>query len=122
MTAAQAGILLGIRPLVEFVAGPFWGLFADRFRKGKLLLLFSLGAFIVFTLAIGFVQPNTPWCVVLDKNTSAEKCPSQMILEPAGKIIKGGAIGYIKEATGLGRKKRDTTGNREKLIARIPKA
>uniref|UniRef100_A0A914C6R7 Major facilitator superfamily associated domain-containing protein n=1 Tax=Acrobeloides nanus TaxID=290746 RepID=A0A914C6R7_9BILA len=111
MTAAQAGILLGIRPLVEFVAGPFWGLFADRFRKGKLLLLFSLGAFIVFTLAIGFVQPNTPWCVVLDKNTSVEKCPRGMILEPAGKIIKGGAIGYIKEATGLGRKKRDTTGN-----------
>ena len=36
-----------------------------------------------------------------------------MILEPAGKIIKGGAIGYIKEATGLGRKKRDTTGNRK---------
>lgn len=37
MTAAQAGILLGSRPIVEFIASPFWGLFGDRFRKGKRL-------------------------------------------------------------------------------------
>lgn len=35
MTGVQAGILLGCRPLVEFVAGPFWGIFAERFRKGS---------------------------------------------------------------------------------------
>lgn len=34
MTAAQAGMLLGCRSLVEFVACPFWGSFADRFKKG----------------------------------------------------------------------------------------
>uniref|UniRef100_A0A915NIE5 Major facilitator superfamily associated domain-containing protein n=1 Tax=Meloidogyne floridensis TaxID=298350 RepID=A0A915NIE5_9BILA len=45
LSAAQAGILLGSRPIVEFV---------------KLLLLFSVGSMIVFTLAVGFVQPLTP--------------------------------------------------------------
>ncbi|KAK6023390.1 hypothetical protein OSTOST_10824 [Ostertagia ostertagi] len=34
MTAAQAGMLLGCRPLVEFAAVPFWGSFASRFRRG----------------------------------------------------------------------------------------
>ena len=40
MTAAQAGVLLGCRPLVEFAAGPFWGVFAERFRKGEFPLFF----------------------------------------------------------------------------------
>uniref|UniRef100_A0AC34PUK8 Major facilitator superfamily associated domain-containing protein n=1 Tax=Panagrolaimus sp. JU765 TaxID=591449 RepID=A0AC34PUK8_9BILA len=105
MTAAQAGVLLGCRPLVEFAAGPFWGVFAERFRKGKVLLLFSLGAFIVSTLAIGFVQPITPYCVVLDKNDTGGECK---LLVPADKIVRGGALGYLKEATGFGRRKRDT--------------
>nr|CDJ82706.1 Major facilitator superfamily MFS-1 domain containing protein [Haemonchus contortus] len=102
MTAAQAGMLLGSRPLVEFAAGPFWGSFASRFRKQKLLLLFSLGSLIVFTLAIGFVQPITPYCVVLvpEANTSC-----QMVLVPAGKVIRGGALGMLKEAV-VGRTKR----------------
>lgn len=46
----------GCRPLVEIASHPFWASFASRFRKEKLLLLFSLGSLIVFTLAIGFVQ------------------------------------------------------------------
>ncbi|KHJ83795.1 hypothetical protein OESDEN_16502 [Oesophagostomum dentatum] len=32
MTAAQTGMLLGCRPLVEFASGPFWSSFASRFR------------------------------------------------------------------------------------------
>ncbi|KAK5984778.1 Major facilitator superfamily and Major facilitator superfamily domain [Trichostrongylus colubriformis] len=103
MTATQAGVLLGCRPLVEFASGPFWGSFANRFRKQKLLLLFSLGSLIVFTLAIGFVQPITPYCVVLvpGGNTSC-----QMMLVPAGKVIRGGALGMLKEAV-VGRTRRE---------------
>uniref|UniRef100_A0A8R1DSN3 MFS_1_like domain-containing protein n=1 Tax=Caenorhabditis japonica TaxID=281687 RepID=A0A8R1DSN3_CAEJA len=64
MTAAQAGILIGARPIVEFLSGPFWSQFASRFRKQKLLLLFSLGSLVIFTLAVGLVQPVTPYCIV----------------------------------------------------------
>ncbi|KAK6742760.1 hypothetical protein RB195_010183 [Necator americanus] len=95
-------MLLGSRPLVEFASGPFWSSFASRFRKQKLLLLFSLGSLIVFTLAVGFVQPITPYCVVLvpKENTSC-----QMVLVPAGKVVRGGALGMLKEAV-VGRTKR----------------
>uniref|UniRef100_A0A914NSY7 Major facilitator superfamily associated domain-containing protein n=1 Tax=Meloidogyne incognita TaxID=6306 RepID=A0A914NSY7_MELIC len=90
LSAAQAGILLGSRPIVEFVASPFWGSFADRFKKVKLLLLFSVGSMIVFTLAVGFVQPLTPYCVVLDKNNTGGECK---FLVPASKIIRVADIG-----------------------------
>uniref|UniRef100_A0A915EHD5 Major facilitator superfamily associated domain-containing protein n=1 Tax=Ditylenchus dipsaci TaxID=166011 RepID=A0A915EHD5_9BILA len=113
MTSAQAGMLLGCRPLVEFLASPFWGSFADKFRKGKLLLLFSLGAMIIFTLAIGFVQPITPYCVVLDKNDTGGECK---LLVPAGEMIRGGALGLLKEAAGFGRRRRRDTGNRLKCL------
>ncbi|KHN77568.1 Major facilitator superfamily domain-containing protein 6 [Toxocara canis] len=102
MNASQAGFLLGARPLVEFASSPFWGSFADRFRKGKLLLMFSLASFIIFTLAIGFVQPLTPYCVTKPVNATSE-C---FYLEQAGQVVHGGALGYLKEAAGIGRKKR----------------
>ncbi|KAL3093394.1 hypothetical protein niasHS_005908 [Heterodera schachtii] len=104
LSAAQAGILLGSRPLVEFVASPFWGSFADRFRKGKLLLLCSLCSMVVFTLAVGFVQPLTPYCVVLDQNSTGGECK---FLVPASEIVRGGALGYIKKVAGIGRRRRD---------------
>ncbi|VDN06127.1 unnamed protein product [Thelazia callipaeda] len=111
MNAFQAGFLLGARPLVEFAARPFWSSFASKFRKGKLLLEFSLASFIVSTLAIGFVQPLTPYCVV--KPVNATTC---FYLESAGQIVRGGALGYLREATGIGRKKRETSPILERII------
>lgn len=65
MNATQAGILVGIRPFVEFASAPFWGRFADRFRKGKILLLFSVFCWIVFTLALNFIHPSTSYCLTV---------------------------------------------------------
>lgn len=70
---------------------------------------------VVFTLAIGFVQPVTPYCVVLDKNDTGGECK---LLVSANEIIRGGALGYLKQAAGLGRRKRDT-GNREYISRRL---
>ncbi|XP_003378390.1 transporter, major facilitator family, partial [Trichinella spiralis] len=64
MNATQAGLLVGIRPFVEFASAPFWGGLADRFRKGKAILLFSLICWIVFTLSLDFIQPNSPFCLI----------------------------------------------------------
>lgn len=35
MNPFQGGLLIGIRPFVEFVAAPFWGSYADRYEKNK---------------------------------------------------------------------------------------
>lgn len=63
MNAGQCGLLIGTRPFVEFLSAPFWGGLADRWRKGRALLLASLGAWIVFTLPLSWVQPAAVACV-----------------------------------------------------------
>ncbi|XP_072903082.1 major facilitator superfamily domain-containing protein 6-B [Hemitrygon akajei] len=62
MLASQNGLLVGIRYFIEFCSAPFWGIIADRFRKGKAVLLFSLMCWIVFNLGIGFVKPASIKC------------------------------------------------------------
>ena len=33
MNAGQCGLLIGIRPFIEFLSAPFWGSWADRYVK-----------------------------------------------------------------------------------------
>ncbi|XP_068926302.1 major facilitator superfamily domain-containing protein 6 isoform X1 [Petaurus breviceps papuanus] len=63
MSPSQSGLLVGIRYFIEFCSAPFWGVVADRFRKGKIVLLFSLLCWVSFNLGIGFVKPATLRCV-----------------------------------------------------------
>ncbi|XP_015282281.1 PREDICTED: major facilitator superfamily domain-containing protein 6-like [Gekko japonicus] len=62
MTPSQSGLLVGIRYFIEFCSAPFWGVVADRFKKGKVVLLFSLLCWVLFNLGIGFVKPATLRC------------------------------------------------------------
>jgi len=64
MNPGQCGLLIGSRPFVEFLAAPFWGSLADRWQKGKMLLLASLSCWIIFTLPLGFIQPPATSCLV----------------------------------------------------------
>ncbi|KAL4709755.1 hypothetical protein ACJJTC_005558 [Scirpophaga incertulas] len=63
MNAGQCGLLIGTRPFVEFLSAPFWGSLADRWQKGRTLLLASLAAWVVFTLPLSWVQPTAVACV-----------------------------------------------------------
>nr|XP_009672166.1 PREDICTED: major facilitator superfamily domain-containing protein 6 isoform X1 [Struthio camelus australis] len=63
MSPSQSGLLVGIRYFIEFCSAPFWGVVADRFKKGKIVLLFSLLCWVLFNLGIGFVRPATLRCV-----------------------------------------------------------
>ncbi|KAJ8003628.1 hypothetical protein DPEC_G00150310 [Dallia pectoralis] len=62
MSPSRSGLLVGIRYFIEFCSAPFWGVVADRFKKGKLLLLFSVLCWLVFNCGIGFVQPAAMIC------------------------------------------------------------
>ena len=35
MNGAQAGLLIGFRPFIEFCSAPLWGNIADKWQKGK---------------------------------------------------------------------------------------
>lgn len=63
MNPTQGGILIGFRPFVEFCSAPLWGVFADKWKKGKQLLLFSLFCWIAFTLSLAFVHPPAHSCI-----------------------------------------------------------
>ncbi|XP_018313683.1 major facilitator superfamily domain-containing protein 6 isoform X1 [Mycetomoellerius zeteki] len=69
MNAGQCGLLIGLRPFIEFLSAPFWGSLADRWQKGKLLLLASLSCWIIFTLPLGFIQPPPTSCMVSTNDT-----------------------------------------------------
>ncbi|CAL1534798.1 unnamed protein product [Lymnaea stagnalis] len=66
MNASQSGVLIGFRPFIEFLSAPFWGGLADKWRRGKEMLLFSLVCWIVFTLAIAFVRPPAHKCITFN--------------------------------------------------------
>lgn len=72
MNPGQCGLLIGTRPFVEFLSAPFWGSYADRCKKGKILLLASIGAWIIFTLPLGFIQPPATSCIQRHNATDYE--------------------------------------------------
>uniref|UniRef100_A0A1A9WHX7 Major facilitator superfamily associated domain-containing protein n=1 Tax=Glossina brevipalpis TaxID=37001 RepID=A0A1A9WHX7_9MUSC len=63
MNPGQCGILIGMRPFVEFLSAPFWGSYADRCRQGKKLLLASLSCWILFTIPLSFIKPEAVKCI-----------------------------------------------------------
>lgn len=63
MNPGQCGILVGMRPFVEFLAAPFWGSYADRCRQGKKLLLASLACWVLFTIPLSFIRPEAINCI-----------------------------------------------------------
>ncbi|XP_076678331.1 major facilitator superfamily domain-containing protein 6 jef isoform X3 [Andrena cerasifolii] len=86
MNAGQCGLLVGIRPLIEFLSAPFWGSLADRWQKGKVILLASLSCWIIFTLPLGFIQPPATSCMVLRNKTLYLEASS-----PQQRIVKRSA-------------------------------
>lgn len=91
MNAGQCGLLIGTRPFVEFLSAPFWGGLADRWHRGRTLLLASLGAWIVFTLPLSWVQPGAVACVQpLNETAYVLATPSYDDEPPAAtRIFKG---------------------------------
>jgi len=64
MNPAETGMLMGFRPFIELVAVPFWGNVAERWRRWKTVLLFSLFCWVAFTLSLAFIQPDVHSCLV----------------------------------------------------------
>ncbi len=63
LNATQAGILMGVRPLIEFCSGPLWGSYADKWKKGKHMLIFCLFCWVVFTASMTAVVTPAYGCI-----------------------------------------------------------
>jgi len=66
MNPAQVGILTGVRPFIEIFSAPFWSGLAERFQKGKALLLFSLISWIIFTYSLAHIRPPASACIAFN--------------------------------------------------------
>jgi len=73
MNPTQSGILVGCRPLIEFISCPSLGSLADRLKVRKIMLLFNLCCWIAFVFPIGMIKPSDKTChryIMLAKNIS----------------------------------------------------
>ena len=58
LSSHQNGILIGIRPLIQFCVTPLWGACADRFCKSKTIFLVSILGWLVSNFSLYFVPVN----------------------------------------------------------------
>lgn len=64
LTPSQVGILMGLKPFVEFVCTPLWGAFVDRFKMGKSILLLSLFVTALSQFSLSLVAPAERLCTL----------------------------------------------------------
>ncbi|XP_020503869.1 major facilitator superfamily domain-containing protein 6-A [Labrus bergylta] len=98
MSPSRSGLLVGIRYFIEFCSAPFWGVVADRFKKGKAVLLFSVFCWLVFNCGIGFVKPAEMKC--------EEKGASSTTLAPLTTTPLIGNITQLSNSTNRTRSRR----------------
>lgn len=68
LTPSQVGILMGLKPFVNFLATPVWGAMVDKFRIHRFALVISMIALITGTFAICLVPgPKQQKTVIRDK-------------------------------------------------------
>lgn len=68
LPASQVGLLLGLRPIVQFASAPFWAIMADKYRKRKSVLVMSVLSWLIMTIAIAFVEPTNEICEIREGN------------------------------------------------------
>lgn len=69
--ASYAGILVGIRPLIQCIGAPFWSVIADRYHAGKIIFLGSVIAWIAKAFVILAVRPHDQHCIEMYRNKTA---------------------------------------------------
>lgn len=69
--ASYAGIIVGIRPLIQCIGAPFWGVIADRYHAGRIIFLGSVIAWIVKAFVILAVRPHDQHCIEMYTNKTA---------------------------------------------------
>ncbi|XP_022787271.1 major facilitator superfamily domain-containing protein 6-like [Stylophora pistillata] len=70
LPASQVGLLLGLRPIVQFASAPFWAIMADKYKKRKSVLVMSVLSWLIMTLTLAFVEPTNEICEIQQGNNS----------------------------------------------------
>ena len=93
MDASQCGFLIGVRPIVEYLATPLWSKMSDRFQKGKIMLIIAVTSWIVFTMPVGFVRPPVVSCKYWNGTQFLLKLPNYVERRKRDAAIASGGSG-----------------------------
>jgi len=68
LTPSQVGIIMGLKPFVNFLATPVWGAIVDKFHIHKFALIVSMTALITSTFALSLVPGPKQQTIILEKH------------------------------------------------------
>lgn len=69
LTSHETGILIGIRPLIQLIGTPMWGVIADTYNRSKLIFLVSISAWLVSNYSLSLVSPVLHLSICTDNAT-----------------------------------------------------
>ena len=81
----QIGILIGVRPLIQFCVTPLWGACADKYCKSKAILLMSVTGWLLSNFALSLV-PQTSKTQICETGRRASSTRTQYYLKTKGQI------------------------------------
>lgn len=73
MNPTQSGLLVGCRPLLEFISAPSLSSLADKLNLRKVMIIVNLLCWIAFVFPLGMIKPSDKTChryIMLAKNIS----------------------------------------------------
>ena len=70
LSAIYVGLLNGIRPLMQTIGAPLWGVIGDRFRIRKIIFIVAFVIMTVKTMMFLLFRPENTMCVVTYYNSS----------------------------------------------------
>ena len=88
LSAAQTGLLVGIRPLCQAIGAPFWGILADKYKRRKTILLLGASAWLIKNMLILVIRPSHQVCVATVGNESHLVTKRESLMDSQQKAVR----------------------------------
>lgn len=89
LTPSQVGVIMGLKPFVNFLATPVWGALVDKFHIHKFALIVSMIALITSTFALSLVPGPKQQPIILEKHCNrTDEMTEMMALDGEPEIDK----------------------------------
>lgn len=89
LTPSQVGVIMGLKPFVNFLATPVWGALVDKFHIHRFALIISMIALITSTFALSLVPGPKQQAIILEKHCNrTDELTEMMALDGEPEIDK----------------------------------
>ena len=77
----QVDVLVSIRPFVQLLLSPLWGVLADRYLPKKMMLQFCTFVWLIGTISLAFVEPTGQMCQLVSLNETDSKVINSTVMQ-----------------------------------------